>query len=134
MAFTLAEINRYDRQMLLAGWGAEGQEKLRTATVTLQGQGIAAELCARYLAAAGIGTLRLEAFADEARALNPFVQVHQLDPIDSTEPATAHIEAPGIDARLAAAEDRAAVGCALAVETIKAILGAPFTACVMLAA
>lgn len=163
MPFTLDEIDRYDRQMLLAGWGAAGQERLRAATVEVHGRGVAAEMAARYLAAAGVGTLRLASFADEARDVNPFVQVHNIPPAPGQpdpdppspgdpehpdqpgpetphpeepapeEPAVARVQVESLDARLVAAEDRAAVGSALAVEVLKAILGAPFESRVSLA-
>ncbi len=53
------ELQRYDRQMLIHGFGEAGQEKLKKATVFLAGAGGLGSPAAIYLAAAGIGTLRI---------------------------------------------------------------------------
>jgi molybdopterin/thiamine biosynthesis adenylyltransferase len=53
------ERQRYDRQMLIPGFGEAGQEKLKKATVFLAGAGGLGSPAAIYLAAAGIGTLRI---------------------------------------------------------------------------
>jgi len=54
---TKKELERYDRQIMLQGFGEEGQEKLKKATVFLAGAGGLGSPVAYYLAAAGIGTL-----------------------------------------------------------------------------
>jgi molybdopterin-synthase adenylyltransferase len=51
------ELQRYDRQIMLPGFGHEGQEKLKKAKVFLAGAGGLGSPAAYYLAAAGIGTL-----------------------------------------------------------------------------
>jgi molybdopterin-synthase adenylyltransferase len=51
------ELQRYDRQMLIPGFGKEGQEKLKKAKVFLAGAGGLGSPAAYYLAAAGIGTI-----------------------------------------------------------------------------
>jgi hypothetical protein len=50
------DVPRYQRQLLLAPIGGAGQEKIRDATIVLHGD---APLCATYLAAAGLGCLRV---------------------------------------------------------------------------
>lgn len=50
---------RYSRQMLIPGWGEEGQRRLKAATVFLAGAGGLGSSVALYLAAAGVGEIRL---------------------------------------------------------------------------
>ena len=56
---TPPERRRYLRQMLISGWGLQGQERLRSATVFIAGAGGLGCPAALYLAAAGVGTIRL---------------------------------------------------------------------------
>jgi adenylyltransferase/sulfurtransferase len=56
---TEKELQRYDRQIMIYGFGKEGQEKLKKTKVFLAGAGGLGSPIAIYLAAAGIGTLRL---------------------------------------------------------------------------
>jgi adenylyltransferase/sulfurtransferase len=56
---TKEELQRYDRQIMLYGFGEVGQEKLKKAKVFLAGAGGLGSPVAIYLAAAGIGTLRI---------------------------------------------------------------------------
>ncbi len=56
---TQAEKERYNRQMILPGWGEEGQRKLRTTEVFIAGAGGLGSAAALYLAAAGIGSIRI---------------------------------------------------------------------------
>jgi adenylyltransferase/sulfurtransferase len=53
------ELQRYDRQIMIYGFGEVGQEKLKKARVFLAGAGGLGSPVAIYLAAAGIGTLRI---------------------------------------------------------------------------
>ncbi len=53
------ERERYDRQILVRGIGEEGQEKLKKARVVIAGIGGLGTPAALYLAAVGIGTIRL---------------------------------------------------------------------------
>jgi len=53
------ELERYDRQIMIPGFGAEGQAKLKKARVFIAGAGGLGSPAAIYLAAAGIGTLRI---------------------------------------------------------------------------
>lgn len=56
---TNLELKRYHRQMLLDGWGKEGQEKLKESCVFIAGAGGLGSPVAIYLAAAGIGRIRI---------------------------------------------------------------------------
>jgi adenylyltransferase/sulfurtransferase len=53
------EKRRYNRQLILSGWGEETQEKLKRATVFIAGAGGLGSPVGLYLAAAGVGTLRI---------------------------------------------------------------------------
>jgi molybdopterin-synthase adenylyltransferase len=54
---TEKDLQRYDRQMMIRGFGEEGQEKLKKARVFLAGAGGLGSPVANYLTAAGVGTL-----------------------------------------------------------------------------
>jgi molybdopterin-synthase adenylyltransferase len=54
---TKKELERYSRQIMIPGLGAEGQEKLKQAKVFIAGAGGLGSPAAIYLAAAGIGTI-----------------------------------------------------------------------------
>jgi len=53
------EQEKYARQIMLKGFGQQGQEKLKKARVFIAGAGGLGSSSATYLAAAGIGTLRI---------------------------------------------------------------------------
>ena len=53
------ELERYDRQIMLYGFGEEGQEKLKKAKVFIAGAGGLGSPVSIYLAAAGIGNIRI---------------------------------------------------------------------------
>jgi adenylyltransferase/sulfurtransferase len=59
LVLTDAEKERYHRQMILPEWGEENQQKLKNATVFIAGIGGLGSPVAMYLAAAGIGNLRI---------------------------------------------------------------------------
>jgi adenylyltransferase/sulfurtransferase len=52
-------LERYNRQIMIGGFGEEGQKKLRKATVFIAGAGGLGSPAAIYLAAAGVGRLRI---------------------------------------------------------------------------
>jgi molybdopterin/thiamine biosynthesis adenylyltransferase len=56
---TKNEQEKYARQMMLKGFGLKGQEKLKKARVFIAGAGGLGSSSATYLAAAGVGTLRI---------------------------------------------------------------------------
>ncbi len=56
---TKDEKERYDRQIIMRGFGEEGQEKLKQAKVVIAGGGGLGSPSAIYLAAAGVGTIRI---------------------------------------------------------------------------
>ena len=53
------DLQRYNRQMMLAGWGEEGQLKIKHASVFIAGAGGLGSPVALYLAAAGLGEIRI---------------------------------------------------------------------------
>jgi adenylyltransferase/sulfurtransferase len=59
MPLTPAEIERYRRQIMIDGWDIAGQERLQSATVFIAGAGGLGSPVSMYLAACGVGTLRI---------------------------------------------------------------------------
>ena len=59
MSLLPSELERYNRQMLIPGWGLEGQRKLKAAKVAVVGIGGLGCSTSLYLAAAGIGKIIL---------------------------------------------------------------------------
>ena len=56
---TAAELERYNRQIMIRGFGEEGQEKLKRARVFIAGGGGLGSTSSIYLAAAGVGIIRI---------------------------------------------------------------------------
>ncbi len=56
---TKDELERYDRQIMMRGFGEEGQEKLKRAKVIIAGSGGLGSPVAIYLAATGVGVIRI---------------------------------------------------------------------------
>jgi adenylyltransferase/sulfurtransferase len=59
MEFTREELSRYERQMTIPGFGLEGQRKLKGARVFIAGIGGLGSISSYYLAAAGVGHLKI---------------------------------------------------------------------------
>ncbi len=105
------ELKRYDRQMLLPGWGQQGQNRLKTAKIVVAGAGGLGSASLIYLAAAGVGSIRIidgdqvepgnlnrqvlygikdigkpkaVAAANRLRELNPFIEIEGI-PVRITE-------------------------------------------------
>lgn len=57
MSLSQFELERYERQMLISGWGVEGQKKLKAARVAVAGMGGLGCPASVYLTAVGIGKL-----------------------------------------------------------------------------
>ena len=102
ISLTEDECTRYDRQIMIPGWGEQGQKKLKSATTVVAGSGGLGSPSSMYLAAAGVGHLiivdkdvfelsnlnrqilgwqkdigrkKAEAAAEKLRALNPDIQI-----------------------------------------------------------
>ena len=56
---TEEELKRYHRQMIMDNWGEETQQKLKNSTVFIAGAGGLGSPVSIYLAAAGIGNIRI---------------------------------------------------------------------------
>ena len=56
---TAEEFERYERQIIIGGFGKEGQEKLKKAKVFIAGAGGLGSPISIYLVAAGVGTVRI---------------------------------------------------------------------------
>jgi molybdopterin/thiamine biosynthesis adenylyltransferase len=80
--FSREELTRYQRQLMIPEIGEAGQRKLREASVFLAGMGGLGSVTAYYLAAAGVGHLRMDigktkatSAAEKLRRLNPHCRV-----------------------------------------------------------
>ena len=58
-ALTDYERTRYSRQILIDGWGTEGQSKLKSSSVFIAGAGGLGSPVSIYLAVAGVGEIRI---------------------------------------------------------------------------
>ncbi|WP_269514863.1 HesA/MoeB/ThiF family protein [Brevundimonas subvibrioides] len=152
MAFSPEEVERYARHLVLAEIGGPGQQKLAAATVLIVGAGGVGGPAALYLAAAGVGTIRIvdgdtvalsnlqrqilfdttdigrakvEAAAGHLTAINPHVRVEALDHRLSADNALAVIS--GTDAVLDGTDDfatRHAVNAACVAAGVPLVSGA----------
>ncbi len=74
------ELQRYARQIAIAGFGEEGQQKLKNARVVIAGVGGLGSPIAIYLAAAGVGKIRLiDRDSVDSGNLNRQILYHEKD-------------------------------------------------------
>jgi molybdopterin/thiamine biosynthesis adenylyltransferase len=66
-------MSRYARQIAVPGIGEAGQRRISSLEVEVRGDDLAAEICALYLAGAGVKRV-VSAFAARVRALNSEVE------------------------------------------------------------
>lgn len=59
MVFSEEELKRYNRQMMIEGWGEETQAKIKRSTVFIAGAGGLGSPVSIYLAVAGVGRIRI---------------------------------------------------------------------------
>jgi adenylyltransferase/sulfurtransferase len=59
MEFSQDELDRYNRQMMMEGWGLETQRKIKNSTVFVAGAGGLGSPVSMYLAVAGVGNIRI---------------------------------------------------------------------------
>jgi hypothetical protein len=83
-------MDRHGRQTRLVEVGAAGGARIAAAAVDVCLAGVAADVAARYLAGAGVGTLRVgtERAAAHARAVDPAVRVEVDAGLASRAPAS----------------------------------------------
>jgi adenylyltransferase/sulfurtransferase len=105
------ERRRYHRQMMLAGWGEETQEKLKEATVFVAGAGGLGSPLTIYLTVAGVGHLKVCDFdTPELSNLNRQI-LHDDTRIGTNKAVSAKqtLERLNPDIRVTALTDRIAV-------------------------
>ncbi len=104
------ELQRYERQMTLPGWGREGQEKIKRATVFIAGAGGLGSPVSIYLAAAGVGRIRIcDSGAVETSNLNRQILHADRDvgrrkiesAVRTLRSVNPHAEIAGLDVRIA---------------------------------
>ncbi len=59
MEFTKEELERYNRQIMMEGWGIETQKKIKNSTVFIAGAGGLGSPASIYLAVAGVGNISI---------------------------------------------------------------------------
>ncbi len=115
MALSNNEQARYHRQMILRDWGEPGQEKLKASTVFLAGAGGLGCPVSLYLAAAGVGRMRICDFGEpelsnlnrqilhsendieKNKAVSAQESIHEINPYVIVEPLTKKITAQTIE-------------------------------------
>lgn len=122
MQLTANDLERYRRQIMMDGWGAETQQSLKQSTVFVAGAGGLGSPVAIYLAAAGIGRLvicdfdRVERSNLNRQILHPDSRIgtpkvasaattlRQLNPDIEVVPLEVRIEAHNVDELLGNAQ------------------------------
>lgn len=84
---------RYNRQMMIEGWGEEGQQKLKDSTVLIAGAGGLGCPVSIYLAVAGVGKMRI-CDLDRIELSNLNRQIHY------TQAQVGHFKAESAGSRL----------------------------------
>jgi adenylyltransferase/sulfurtransferase len=115
LTLTEAEYQRYHRQIILPGWGVEGQEKVKEAVVFIAGAGGLGSPVAIYLAAAGVGRIRIcddsepeisnlnrqilhtDADIGKKKALSAKEMLNKVNPHVKIEPLPFRIERENVD-------------------------------------
>jgi molybdopterin/thiamine biosynthesis adenylyltransferase len=115
LTLTEAEYQRYHRQIILPGWGVEGQEKVKEAVVFIAGAGGLGSPVAIYLAAAGVGKIRIcddsepeisnlnrqflhtDSDIGKKKALSAKEMLHKVNPHVKIEPLPFRIERENVD-------------------------------------
>lgn len=91
---------RYARQIAVPGVGKSGQQAIAQAEARVLGGDLAAEVCALYLAGAGIGTLHVaRALSGSCTALTSAIRVVAED--TPAQPLAVEVELGGARARFA---------------------------------
>jgi adenylyltransferase/sulfurtransferase len=115
LPLTEAEHERYHRQIILPGWGVEGQKKVKEAVVFIAGAGGLGSPVAIYLAAAGVGRVRICDYSEpdlsnlnrqilhtdddigKNKAISAREMLHEINPHVKVEPLPYRIERENID-------------------------------------
>ena len=86
-------MSRYARQISVKSVGQQGHSKVRNGAVEICGHGLDAQICALYLAGAGVGTITCDArLAEQVRAINSDVTIRE-----KTSPTTDFVAVCGSD-------------------------------------
>ncbi len=106
MSFSPDEIERYARHLVLAGVGGPGQQALKAASVTVIGAGGLGSPVIAYLAAAGVGTIRV--VDDDTVALSNLQRqiIHASDRVGEAKTASAAAAVQALNPHVAVVEER----------------------------
>lgn len=111
-------MSRYARQRSIAGVGDAGQARLGAAEATVHGDGLDAEVCALYLAGAGVGRLVVHrSLAERCREQNGEIEVRE-----GAGAGPCAVEVGGVRSTLAG-EDEVLRGASLARSALALIIG-----------
>jgi|GEM_PF-5734479 len=78
-------MSRYSRQISVKSVGPRGHSRVRNGSVEIYGHGLDSQICALYLAGAGVGTISCHSkVIDQVRAINSEVETLEIAE-DSTD-------------------------------------------------